>query len=122
MARHPFASLGSTDESEAGLVEGVDAELEERAVAVAIGLALEELDPRFGALEGTAGDGGLVGGEEAGAVKGEGVGHPVVAMPTDAWGRYEPGQALEQLEGCEAKLLATVDIGLGEPVDLPGLR
>jgi hypothetical protein len=38
-------------------VEGVDAELEEVAVAVAVGLALEELDPGVGAFERTAGDG-----------------------------------------------------------------
>jgi len=35
--------------------------------------------------------------------------------------RNEAGQALEQLEGCEAKRLATVQIELGEPVDQAGL-
>ena len=42
-------------------------------------------------------------------------------MAVDAWGWYEVGQAVEQLEGCEAKRLAPVDIGFGEPVDPAGL-
>jgi len=36
--------------------------------------------------------------------------------------RYEAGQALEQLERREAKFMATVHIGLGEPVDQASLR
>ena len=43
---------------------------------------------------------------------------PAVAMPMDAGRRNERGQSLEQLEGCKAQLLATVHIGLREPVDL----
>jgi predicted ATPase len=46
----------------------------------------------------------------------------VVAVAVDARGWNEAGQALEQLEGCEGKRLATVQIGLGEPVDQAGLR
>ena len=46
----------------------------------------------------------------------------MVAVPMDARRRHEAGQALEQLEGCEAKGLATVHIGLGEAVDQAGLR
>lgn len=37
-------------------------------------------------------------------------------------GRNEAGQSLEQFEGCEAKLLATAQIGLRKPVDQAGLR
>ena len=47
---------------------------------------------------------------------------PVVAVPVDARRRYEAGQAVEQLKGREAKLVATVQIGLGEPVDEASLR
>ena len=43
-------------------------------------------------------------------------------MAMDAGRRNEPGQALEELEGCETKLLATVHIGLGEPVHQTSLR
>jgi hypothetical protein len=46
----------------------------------------------------------------------------VVAVSMDAGRRNEAGQALEQLEGCEAKLLATVHIGLGKPVDQTSFR
>lgn len=42
-------------------------------------------------------------------------------MPMDAGWRNEAGQALEELEGREVKRLATVQIGLGEPVDQAGL-
>jgi len=47
---------------------------------------------------------------------------PVVAVAVDARGRNEAGQALKEFKGCEAKRLATVHIGLREPVDQPGLR
>jgi len=43
-------------------------------------------------------------------------------MAMDARRRNEMGQALEQFEGCKAKRLATVHIGLGEPVDQASLR
>jgi len=46
----------------------------------------------------------------------------VVAMPMDAGRWHEPGQAVEQFEGREAKHLATVHIGLGEPLDQASLR
>jgi hypothetical protein len=46
----------------------------------------------------------------------------VVAMSMDASGRSEQGQSLEQLEGREAKLRATVHIELGEPVHQAGPR
>jgi hypothetical protein len=46
----------------------------------------------------------------------------VVAVPVDARRRNEAGQAVEQLEGSEAKRLATAQIGLGEPVDQASLR
>ena len=46
----------------------------------------------------------------------------MVAMAMDAWRRNEAGQALEQFEGSETKHLATVHIGLGEPVDQASLR
>ena len=46
----------------------------------------------------------------------------MVAVPMDAGRWNEPGQAVEQLEGSEAKLLATVHIGLGEPIYQPSLR
>jgi hypothetical protein len=46
----------------------------------------------------------------------------VVAVPVDARRWYEAGQAVEELEGSEAKRLATVQIGLGEPIDQAGLR
>ena len=35
---------------------------------------------------------------------------------------HEPGQSLEQLKGSEAKFLATVHIGLGEPVNQASVR
>jgi len=47
---------------------------------------------------------------------------PVVAVSVYARGWDEPSQALEQLEGSEAKRLATVHIGLREPVDQTGLQ
>jgi len=40
----------------------------------------------------------------------------------DAGRRHEAGQGVEELEGSEAKHLATVQIGLGEPVDQASLR
>jgi len=40
----------------------------------------------------------------------------VVAMAMDAGRWNEPGQAVEELEGSEAKLLAAVPVGLQEPV------
>jgi hypothetical protein len=43
-------------------------------------------------------------------------------MAVDAWWRNEAGQALEELEWCEAKFLATVHVGLGEPVHQASLR
>jgi hypothetical protein len=46
----------------------------------------------------------------------------VVAVPVDARRWYEAGQAVEQFEGPEAKLMAAVDIGLGKPVHQAGLR
>ncbi|MDA0330334.1 MAG: hypothetical protein O2958_15185, partial [Gemmatimonadetes bacterium] len=46
---------------------------------------------------------------------------PVVAVAVEARGWDEASQALEQLEGSEAKRLATVHIGLGEPVDQAGV-
>jgi hypothetical protein len=46
----------------------------------------------------------------------------VVAMAMDARRRNEAGRAVEQLEGSEAKLVVTVHIGLGEPVDQASLR
>lgn len=41
-------------------MDGVDSEFEELVIAVAIGLALEELDPGVGAFERAAGDGDVV--------------------------------------------------------------
>jgi hypothetical protein len=38
---------------------------------------------------------------------------PVVAVAVDAWGWYEKSQSLKEREGSEAKLEATVHIGLG---------
>jgi len=46
----------------------------------------------------------------------------VVAVPMDAGRWNEPGQALEELEGSEAKHFATVHIGLGEPIHQASLR
>ncbi len=46
----------------------------------------------------------------------------MVAMAMDAGRRNEPGQAVEQLEGCEAELMTAVHIGLGEPVDQASVR
>ena len=46
----------------------------------------------------------------------------VVAVSMDARRWYEPEQSLEQFEGREAKLMAVVHIGLGEPVDQASLR
>ena len=43
-------------------------------------------------------------------------------MTMDARRRNEPGQAVEQLVGSEAKLLAAVHIGLGEPIHQASLR
>jgi hypothetical protein len=43
-------------------------------------------------------------------------------MSMDAWRRNEAGQSLEQFVRCEAKLLATVPIGLREPVHQASLR
>ena len=43
-------------------------------------------------------------------------------MAMDARRRNEPGQSLEQLKGSEAKLLATLHIGLGEPIHQASLR
>jgi len=40
----------------------------------------------------------------------------------DAGRRHEPGQAVEELERSEAKLLAAVHIGLGEPIPQASLR
>jgi hypothetical protein len=40
----------------------------------------------------------------------------------DAGRRHEPGQAVEELEGGEAKLVAAVHIGLGEPIHQASLR
>ena len=36
--------------------------------------------------------------------------------------RNEPGQAVEQFKGCEAKHFAAVHIGLGEPIHQASLR
>ncbi len=47
---------------------------------------------------------------------------PVVPVPMDARGWHEAGQAVEQFEGRERKLVAAVHIGLGEPVDETSLR
>jgi hypothetical protein len=46
----------------------------------------------------------------------------VVAVPVDARRRHEGGELVEQLKGRETKLVATVHIGLGEPVDKASLR
>jgi hypothetical protein len=46
----------------------------------------------------------------------------VVAVPMDAGRWNEPGQAVEQPEGGEAKHFATVNIGLGEPIHQASLR
>jgi hypothetical protein len=46
----------------------------------------------------------------------------VVAVPMDAGRWNEPGQAVEELEGSEAKHFATVHIGLGEPIHQASLR
>ncbi len=46
----------------------------------------------------------------------------MVAVPVDARRRHEAGQAVEQLKGREAKLFATVHIGLGEPIHQASLR
>ena len=46
----------------------------------------------------------------------------MIAMPMDAGRRHEAGQAVEELEGWEAKHLATVHIGLGEPIHQASLR
>jgi hypothetical protein len=46
----------------------------------------------------------------------------VVTMAMDARRRNEPGQAVEQLEGSEAKYFATVHIGLGEPIHQASVR
>ena len=46
----------------------------------------------------------------------------MVAVSMDARWRHQAGESVEQLEGSEAKLLATVHIGLGEPVDQASLR
>ena len=43
-------------------------------------------------------------------------------MAMDARRRNEAGQAVEELEGGEAKHFAAVHIGLGEPVDQASLR
>ena len=43
-------------------------------------------------------------------------------MSVNAGRRNEMGQAVEQLEGREAKLVATVHIRLGESVDQASLR
>jgi hypothetical protein len=42
-------------------------------------------------------------------------------MTMDARRRHEMGQSLEQLEGREAKHLATVPIGFGKPIDQTSL-
>jgi hypothetical protein len=47
---------------------------------------------------------------------------PVVAVPMDAGRWNEPGQALEELEGSEAKHFAAVHIGLREPIHPASLR
>jgi len=46
----------------------------------------------------------------------------VVAVSVDAGRRHEAGESVEQLKGREAKLVAAVHIGLGEPVDQASLR
>jgi len=46
----------------------------------------------------------------------------VVSVSMDARRRHEAGRAVEQLKGSEAKLVVTVHIGLGEPVDQASLR
>jgi len=46
----------------------------------------------------------------------------VVAVPMDAGRWNEAGQAVQQFEGCKAKFLATVHIGLGDSVDQASLR
>ena len=43
-------------------------------------------------------------------------------MAMNAGRHHQAGQAVEQLEGGEAKFLATVPIGLGEPVDQTSFR
>jgi hypothetical protein len=46
----------------------------------------------------------------------------VVAVPVDARRWYEPGEAVEQLKGRKLKLVATVHIGLGEPIHQASVR
>jgi ferrochelatase len=46
----------------------------------------------------------------------------VVAMSVNARRRNEPGQAVEQLEGCEVKHCTAVQIGLGEAIHQPSVR
>jgi hypothetical protein len=46
----------------------------------------------------------------------------VVAMAMDARRRNELGQAVEELEGCEAKHFAAVHIGFGEPIHQASVR
>ncbi len=46
----------------------------------------------------------------------------MIAVSMDARRRNEPGQAVEQLKGREAKHFAAVPVGLEEPVDQASLR
>jgi hypothetical protein len=46
----------------------------------------------------------------------------VVAVPVDARRWHKPGQAVEQFEECETKLVATVQIGFGESVHRASVR